>query len=615
MLEGRHRFDTFVIGAANRLAAAAARAVAEAPGAAYNPLFIHSAPGLGKTHLLGAISHLARQLHPGLAVAYLTLDEFVAQLDQAIATGQAEAFKRRHAGVGLLLLDDVQFLSGRVETQSELLRILNALQGSGRQIVMTCDRAPSEIADVDQRLLSRLAGGLIVDVGAPDAETRREILERTCTERGVSFLPGVLDEVARPPVTSVRELQGCLNRLLAHQSLTEAPISVADVWHVTGSARLASGPAPDEFEHFLADLAATVAESVDTWRVRLGERIAVWSGDGFRTDRLERELTRRDPPDVEALVAAFAADAERLRALEGEAVRLDPRSAGMAIFRDPERLAEAEEYVARTLARREPLPGPRPGYRLHDLVRTARNRVAIQAASAVVASPGGHYNPLVLHGPSGSGKSHLAHAVGNALRARGDGVLAVACLTGTEWVAEIARAEETGTLERWRTRCRGADVLVIDDLQGLAGAARAQDELFHLFDTWQRAGRQLVVTADRPPAQLAGIEARLRTRLEAGLVAELGVVDGVDRWGRYTPVPVGDEAAAPTIDADLDEALAGVLGEDATGDVALPGGAGEPLDFAALAREPQALDSFFFDAEKVVADWPGVEGRIIEELR
>lgn len=615
MLDDRLRFDTFVVGAANKLAASAARAVAEAPGAAYNPLFIHSAPGLGKTHLLGAIGQLARQLHPALAVAYLTLDEFVAQLDQAIETGQAEGFKRRHSGVGLLLLDDVQFLSGRVETQSELLRIFNALQGSGRQIVMTCDRAPGEIADVDERLLSRLAGGLIVDVGAPDADTRREILRRACAERGLSFLPGVLDEVARTPVTSVRELHGSLNRLVAHQALTVAPISVADVWHVTGSARLSTEPAPDEFEHFLADLAATVAESVDAWRVRLGERIAVWSGEGFRTARLERELTRRDAPDLERLEGDFAADAERLRALEGEAVRLDPRHAGMPMFRDPERVAEAEAFVARAVARREPLPGPRAGFRLHDLVRTARNRVALQAAAAVVESPGARYNPLVLHGPAGSGKSHLAHAVGNALRVRGEGTLTVACLTGAEWVAEVSRAEASGTLERWRTRCRAADVFVLDGVQALAGAERAQEEFFHLFNALQQAGRQLIVTADRAPMQLAGLDARLRTRLDGGLVAELGVVEGVDRWGRTTPVHAGDEAAAPTIDADLDEALAGVLGDETADDAGPTAAAGDHVDFAALARLPQALDSFFFDAEKVVADWPGVDGRIIEELR
>src|SRR5829696_783574 len=181
---GRQRFENFVVGSGNRLAVAAARAVAESPGAAYNPLFIYSGPGLGKTHLLLAIGHQARQLQPSLSVEYATLDDFFDQLHAAVAAGQGDAFKQRYQHVDLLLLDDVQFLTGRRETQSELLRLFNALQGSGRQIVMTSDRPPSEIADVDERLVSRLAGGLIVDIGTPDYETRVAILRNRCEERG-----------------------------------------------------------------------------------------------------------------------------------------------------------------------------------------------------------------------------------------------------------------------------------------------------------------------------------------------------------------------------------------------------------------------------------------------
>ena len=189
MLDGRFRFDNYVVGAANRLAASAARAVAESPGSVYNPLFIYSSSGLGKTHLLCALGHAARQLHPELVVEYLTLDDVVEQLHLAIASGRADEFKRRYQRVDLLLLDDVQFLTGRAETQSEMLRVFNALQGSGRQIVMTCDRPPSEIADVDERLLTRLSGGLIVDVGMPDYETRVAILRHKCDERQAHF-PG-----------------------------------------------------------------------------------------------------------------------------------------------------------------------------------------------------------------------------------------------------------------------------------------------------------------------------------------------------------------------------------------------------------------------------------------
>ncbi|MFN8667650.1 MAG: DnaA/Hda family protein [Gemmatimonadaceae bacterium] len=606
MLDGRFRFDNFVVGPANRLAASAARAVAEAPGAAYNPLFIYSSSGLGKTHLLGAVGHLARQLHPELAIEYLTLDDFVAQLHQAIATGQADAFKRRYAGVGLLLLDDVQFLTGRVETQSELLRVFNALQGSGRQIVMTCDRPPSEIADVDERLVSRLAGGLLVDVGVPDYETRVAILRAKCAERDVRFATGVLEELARSPVHNVRELQGALNRLIAHQALLDAPLGLTEVWHVLGSARTAETAPPDEFENFLTDLAATVAESVETWRVTLGERIARWSGEGFLTERLERELTRQDPPDLDALEAAFAADVERLRALEGEAIRLDPAAAGLPVFRDPERLAEAEDYVARAIVKRDPLPGPRAGYRLHDLVRTARNRMAIQAAAAVIEAPGTRYNPLVIHGRPGSGKTHLAHAIGNALRARDEQAWSVACVEAGDFIEELIDALQLGTVERWRARYRTADVLIVDGVEAFVGKERTQEEFFHLFNTLQQAGRQVILTLDRPPAQLHGLQPRLRSRFEGGLLVEMGAVDGADRWGRTTPVHAGDEAAAPTIDAVVEAALS-PAGDDAREDH-LP-------DFDALARASQPLDSFFFDAEKVVAEWPLVDGRVLEEWR
>jgi len=197
MIDGRFRFDNFVVGSANRLAVSAVRAVAESPGSVYNPLFIYSASGLGKTHLLCALGFAARSLHPELHVEYFAVEDFVDQLHAAIASGQGENFRRRWQSFGVLLLDDVQFLTGRAETQSELLRVFNALQGSSRQIVMTSDRPPHEIADVDQRLVTRLSGGLIVDIGAPDYETRVAILRHLCAERGLRFGSGVLEEVAQ----------------------------------------------------------------------------------------------------------------------------------------------------------------------------------------------------------------------------------------------------------------------------------------------------------------------------------------------------------------------------------------------------------------------------------
>src|SRR5437764_8817719 len=202
-VDPRHRFDNFIVGSANRLAVAAARAVAESPGAVYNPLFIYSSSGLGKTHLMGAIGNHASGRGASLDIEYVSLDDFVEQLHAAIASGQGERFKQRYQRVDVLLIDDMQFLTGRKETQTELLRLLNAMQGSGRQIVMSSDRPPAEIADVDERLIGRMSGGLIVNIGAPDYETRVAILRAKREERHATFEPGVIEGLARAEFTNV----------------------------------------------------------------------------------------------------------------------------------------------------------------------------------------------------------------------------------------------------------------------------------------------------------------------------------------------------------------------------------------------------------------------------
>ncbi|HEY2895932.1 MAG TPA: chromosomal replication initiator protein DnaA, partial [Gemmatimonadaceae bacterium] len=233
-LDPRYRFENYIVGGANRLAVSAARAVGQSPGTSYNPLFIYSSSGLGKTHLMLALGHLARQLQPQLTVEYVTLEEFIEELNHAIGDSAMELFKRRFHMVDLLLLDDVQFLAGRKETQSEMLRLFNTLQRAGKQVVLTSDRPPSEIGDLDERLITRLSGGLVVDVGPPDYETRVAILRSKCDERGVVFEAGVLDEVARVDFTNVRELQGALNRLVACQTLDEVPVTARSVRELLG---------------------------------------------------------------------------------------------------------------------------------------------------------------------------------------------------------------------------------------------------------------------------------------------------------------------------------------------------------------------------------------------
>ena len=638
LLDGRFRFDNYVVGASNRLAVAAGRAVAESPGATYNPLFIYSPSGLGKTHLIGAIGFAAKQLQPELVVEYVPLDDFVDQLHLAVSSGQADAFKQRYQRIDLLLIDDVQFLTGRRETQSEMLRIFNALQSGGRQIVMASDRPPAEIADVDERLVTRLAGGLIVDIGPPEYETRVAILRNKCAEREIAFATGVLEELARLPCGSVRELQGALNRLAAHEALGERPVTPGNVRAVVAAGRAtpvhvrAATPAStDEFAGFVSDIAVAVAQHVEGWRVRLGERIAQWQAAGYRTTMLDRTLTLTEEVDVEALDAAFASGVARLEQLEAQAVLLDPRLAGLDVFRDPERVADAEARVEQAIAAHDPPPAPWPAFTIETLLAGKSNQLAMRAAETVLASPGAQYNPLFVHGGPGVGKTHLVHAVGNALRRTTALSGPVACVSGSQFVDELIAALQEGTVDRWRARYRAAGALIVDDVHALAGKERSQEELFHLFNALHSAGRQVVLSSDRPPSEIGELEARLRSRFDGGLVVAIQPPDRTLREALYARALVDRSAdveqgvpallaelpvsGATEVDVVVDRMQHAARASGGTLTLSLvrrelsAGGAATPTSVPAVA------DKAFLDAEKMVLEWPDLDGRIIEEVR
>jgi len=637
LLDGRFRFDNYVVGASNRLAVAAARAVAESPGASYNPLFIYSPSGLGKTHLIGAIGFAAKQLQPDLVVEYVPLDDFVDQLHLAISSGQAEAFKQRYQRVDLLLIDDVQFLTGRRETQSEMLRIFNALQGSGRQIIMASDRPPSEIADVDERLVTRLAGGLIVDIGLPEYETRVAILRNKCAEREMSFADGVLEELARMPCGSVRELQGALNRLAAHAALGERPVTPANVRSIVAAGRVtpdfgrAAPVATDEFAGFISDIAVAVAQHVEGWRVRLGQRIAHWHAAGYRTTMLERALAMNEETDVDALDATFASGVSRLEQLEAQAVLLDPRLAGLEVFRDPQQISAAEARVEQAIAAQNPPPGPWPAFTLETMIAGKSNQLALRAAEATIEAPGVRYNPLFIHGGPGVGKTHLVHAVGNALRRKAALSGPVACVSGSQFVDELIAALQDGTVDRWRARYRTAGALIVDDVHALAGKERSQDELFHLFNALHSAGKQVVLASDRPPSEIGELEARLRSRFDGGLVVAIQPPDRTLRESLYVRT-LQDRApdAEPGVAALLAELpVSGAAEVESVIDRVLHAAraAGGAITLSLVRRElgsggaatpvsaPAVADKSFLDAEKIVMEWPEPDGRVIEELR
>jgi chromosomal replication initiator protein len=228
-LRSKYTFGSFVIGSSNRFAHAAALAVAEAPGQAYNPLVIYGETGLGKTHLLQAIAHYVLMHAPGMRARYVTCEAFTNEFIAAIKDKRVDAFKRRYREeFDVLLIDDIQFLAGKEGIQEEFFHTFNTLHASGRQLVLSSDRAPREISDLADRLRSRFEWGLLVDVQPPDIETRIAILhKRVAADRMRIADPELLPAIARRVPTNIRELEGALTRVLAYASLTGRPASAA----------------------------------------------------------------------------------------------------------------------------------------------------------------------------------------------------------------------------------------------------------------------------------------------------------------------------------------------------------------------------------------------------
>ena len=226
-LVSKYTFDTFVVGQSNRFAHAAALAAAETPGTQYNPLFIYGGVGLGKTHLLQAIGHYALLNHPGVKVRYVTLETFTNEFINSLRDDSIEGFKNRYRTVDVLLIDDVQFLHKKEQTQEEFFHTFNTLYDAQKQIVLTSDRHPKGLATLEDRLVSRFESGLITDIQPPDLETRVAILRRKArADRLVLSDDETLMFIASRVPTNIRELEGCLTRVVAYSSITKRPIDV-----------------------------------------------------------------------------------------------------------------------------------------------------------------------------------------------------------------------------------------------------------------------------------------------------------------------------------------------------------------------------------------------------
>ncbi len=645
-LNPRFTFDTFVVGPSNRLAVTACRTVSDHPGATYNPLFIYSQTGLGKTHLLMAIGQRARELSPDMTVEYMTLDEFVESYHAAVSAGRPDDFRNRFAQASIVLVDDVQFLTHSKEMQAELIRMAGAFQEAERQLVLTSDRPPADIEGLDRRLLDQLDGGLVVDIGLPEYETRLAILRQRAAESNAAFAPDVLAAIADLDVQHVRALLGIFNRLQAFQSVHDNPLTaqqaralvLGEAPMVEPEAQPGGGADADsgEFDLFLSGLQATVTRQVEGWKTEIQNAISEWSGRGYDTSSLEALLEQDGPAATDAAVRAFEEQVERLRGLEAEVTVFDPEVARNPAFKSPDRIEEVEALVRGARAKFVPPPGPSDAFALESFFLGDATKMALEAARAVIAQPGTLYNPLTFVGPSGVGKTHLLHAIGRALQAEAGG--SVACLAAETFVEELVSAIEQDALSAWRARYRHASAFLLDDVHQIGAKLHSQEELFHLFNLFADAKRQMVFTANVSPQDLEGLDDRLKSRFVGGLVANIGPPDDELRRTivrRRLQGRVGsDDSEIVNYLADRGtdsvRSLLGVVQRAMNGAEAM----GEQLNLETarkLLEEPGRAEartsspgrasgvivtslSALKSAEKIVWDWPNTTERVIEEL-
>jgi len=600
-LDPKLTFDSFVVGPANRLASAAARRAADSPGTSYNPLFLYSSPGLGKTHILTAIAHQS-QKGDVTKVEYMALEQYLERLEGSLqAGGKSDGL---YGDLDILLLDDVQFLTGQPEAQEMLLKTLDQLTSAGGQIVLASDRPPADIDGLDARLLSRFSGGLIVDLGPPEYETRVAIIMKKAAERGQTLEAGVAEAVAKAPFKNVRELGGVLNKIFATQDLEGRQVTSKEVTKLLQEqdevARL--GGSSDEFGSFLNELTSSVAEAVEKkeepWRKAIRETIESADRQGYSVHRLEPFRGEKEPKNWEQVIDQFKADIQRLREIDNELERLGNPwpEAAQGVLVDPDRLDEAEALLASVRERQRSFPELGDGPLLHDL--SDFDAMALKAAAQLVGEEKPEYNPLFVWSSDEKLGRTLLAAVGRTYRESfPEQRMAVASIS--HFAEDFIRALAEGVAGAWRERWWTVDLLLIHGIQELSDTERAQDEFFHLFEALKRRGARMMLVADRAPSNVDSIDDRLRSRFEGGLVLELTA-------GQAADLELVERAAQEKDDGIFVPDLESQQSRQETRTI-------EPVP-AALPEPPAKGGAWFPGPENVIIHWPRIEELLIEEL-
>ena len=292
----RYRFETFIVGKANEVAATAARTLASSPAVSFNPLFIHGGTGRGKTHLLHAIGHAFLANHPGNRVVSMSAEKFMVEFIRALRENDTIGFKSRLRSADLLLIDDVQFIAGKDSTQEEFFHTMNEIITAGRRLVITSDRAPQDLDGIAPRILSRLSWGLVADINAADYELRFNIIQaKLAVLPGVEMSRNVVDFLARRVTSSIRELEGALNRIGAYAMMTGRPIDVAFVEEV-----LANVLRANQRRISIDEIQTQVAEH---YRIRKAEMTSARRAREVARPRqvamyLSKQLTPKSLPDI-----------------------------------------------------------------------------------------------------------------------------------------------------------------------------------------------------------------------------------------------------------------------------------------------------------------------------